>query len=325
MDRQQEQESDNSSEVAYLREDQLRAQHHRPPAIDDAIKIGESTARVAMLKFCEAIINTFKEQYLRDPTTDDLARLLAENKERGFPGMIGSLDCMHWRWDACPVVWRGQYNGRYGYPTLILETAASQDLWIWHAFFGMPGTNNDVTVLDYSPLFNRYMDGTAPPIEYEVNGRQYNLPYYLTDGIYPKHAVFMQAKNNPVTAKERAFTTLQEACRKDIERAFGVLQQKWRILAMPARMRKTSDLLRVMTTCIILHNMIVEDECGHNLPVWTPPIEENQNFPEHEQSVEDVRLLYRIRMGRIRNSETNVRLCDDLINHQWMRSGGENI
>ncbi|XP_051118542.1 uncharacterized protein LOC127242876 [Andrographis paniculata] len=187
-------------------------------SIDDAIKIGESTTRVAMLKFCEAIINTLKEQYLCDPTTDDIARLLAENKERRFQGMIGSLDCMHWRWDACHVAWRGQYNGPYGYPTLILEAAASQDLWIWYAFFGMPGTNNDITVLDYSPLFNRYMDGTATPIEYEVNGRRYNLPYYLTDGIYPKHAVFMQAISNPVTTKERAFTTLQEAFHKDIER-----------------------------------------------------------------------------------------------------------
>ncbi|XP_051138691.1 uncharacterized protein LOC127256623 [Andrographis paniculata] len=199
-------------------------------SVDEVIKIGGTTSRRATLELCNSIIDLYKEQYLRDPTTEDLARLLSENKLRGFLGMIDSLDCMHWRWDACPIAWRGQYNGRYGYPTLILEAATSQDLWIWHAFFGMLGTNNNVTVLDHSLLFNKYMDGTAPPVEYEVNGTLYNLPYYLTDGIYPKHAFFMQAVRNPITAKEKAFIISQEACRKDIERAFGVLKQKWRIL-----------------------------------------------------------------------------------------------
>ncbi|XP_051134171.1 uncharacterized protein LOC127253565 [Andrographis paniculata] len=171
--------------------------HEFLQSVDEVIKIGASMARVATMEFCDTIITTFKEQYLRDPTNEKTTRLLAENGQRGFPGMIGSLDCMHWQWDACPVAWRGQYNGRYGYLTLILEVASSQAFWIWHAFFGMPGTNNNVTVLDHSPLFNKYMDGTTPPVDYEVNCRHYNLPYYLTDGIYPKHAIFIQVVRNP--------------------------------------------------------------------------------------------------------------------------------
>ncbi|GKD47639.1 ALP1-like protein [Tanacetum coccineum] len=39
------------------------------------------------------------------------------------------------------------------YPTIMLEVVASQDLWIWHAFYGMAGANNDINVLDNSPLF----------------------------------------------------------------------------------------------------------------------------------------------------------------------------
>ncbi|XP_051136992.1 uncharacterized protein LOC127255508 [Andrographis paniculata] len=139
-------------------------------SVDEVIKMGGTSVKRATIEFCETIVNVYKSQYLRDPTPDDISCLLAENKVRGFPRMIGSLDCMHWCWDACPIAWRGQYNGWYGYPTLILEAAASQDLWIWHAFFGMPGSNNDITVLDYSLLFDKYMNGTAPPVEYEVNG-----------------------------------------------------------------------------------------------------------------------------------------------------------
>ncbi|XP_051126415.1 uncharacterized protein LOC127248225 [Andrographis paniculata] len=189
----------------------------------------------------------------------------------------------------------------------------------------MPGNNNDVTVLDHSPLFDKYMNGIAPPVDYEVNGSVYNLPYYLTDGIYPKHAIFMQAVRNPVTAKERAFTRLQEACRKDIERAFGVLQQKWRVLRVPARLEQLKDLLLVMTTCIILYNMVVEDERGQNLPEWVPTNNEDQSAVYSSQSVEEVRMLYRVRMGRLCNTSTNAKLQEDLINYQWMLSGGESI
>jgi hypothetical protein len=33
----------------------------------------------------------------------------------------------------------GQYKGHVEKPTIILEVVASNDLWIWHAFFGMLG------------------------------------------------------------------------------------------------------------------------------------------------------------------------------------------
>ena len=63
---------------------------------------------------------------------------------------------------------------------------ASQNLWIWHTFFGPPGILNDINVLDRSPIFDDIFQGRAPRLEYVVNGHMYKLTYYLTDGIYPK-------------------------------------------------------------------------------------------------------------------------------------------
>jgi hypothetical protein len=40
------------------------------------------------------------------------------------------------------------YTGHCHEPTIILEAMASQDLWIWHVFFEMPGSLNDINVLD---------------------------------------------------------------------------------------------------------------------------------------------------------------------------------
>ncbi|GKE99346.1 ALP1-like protein isoform X1, partial [Tanacetum coccineum] len=65
-------------------------------------------------------------------------------EKHGFPGMLGSLDCTDWEWFGCSYAFKGQYVRRdHGSNSFILlEAVASQDLWIWHAFFGVAGSNN---------------------------------------------------------------------------------------------------------------------------------------------------------------------------------------
>ena len=53
---------------------------------------------------------------------------------------------------------------------------------------------------------------------------------------------------------------MQEACRKDVERAFGVLQSQFAIIKGPARFWAKRTLHDIMSACVIMHNMIVEDE-----------------------------------------------------------------
>ena len=113
----------------------------------------------------------------------------------------------------------------------MLEAVASYDTWIWHAFFGVPGSQNDITVLGRSPLFNRLTEGKAPQLDYDINCRQYNMGYYLADGIYPKWATLVQAIPNPRNDAEKLFTLHQEAYMKYVERAFGILQARWKIIS----------------------------------------------------------------------------------------------
>jgi hypothetical protein len=53
---------------------------------------------------------------------------------------------------------------------------------------------------------------------------------------------------------------MQEAAQKDVEGTFGVLQAQFAIVARPALTWSLWRLHLVTRTCIILHNMIVEDE-----------------------------------------------------------------
>jgi hypothetical protein len=153
-------------------------------AMDDYIRIGESTALESLRKFVRAVVQVFGHEYLRLPNEDDTARLLAIGESRGFPGMLGSIDCMHWTWKNCPYAWQGMYRGHKKEPTIILEVVASKDLWIWHAFFGMPGSHNDINVLQRSPIFARLAEGQGPHVNYSINGNDYSMGYYLADDIY---------------------------------------------------------------------------------------------------------------------------------------------
>ena len=75
-------------------------------AVDEYLRLGATTARLCVENFVEAIIDLFGDEYLRRPTPDDLQRLLHIGELRGFSGMIGSIDCMHWEWKNCPTAWK---------------------------------------------------------------------------------------------------------------------------------------------------------------------------------------------------------------------------
>ncbi|XP_074355919.1 uncharacterized protein LOC141695581 [Apium graveolens] len=90
-------------------------------AVDDYIRISKSTAIENVRRFVISIVQIFGEQYLRRPNNVDIQRLMEVAEQRGFPGMLGSIDCMHWRWKNCPTAWHVAFSGRYREPTIILE------------------------------------------------------------------------------------------------------------------------------------------------------------------------------------------------------------
>ena len=146
--------------------------------------MAESTVRECFYRFCKAGVGAFGPEYLRTPTAEDTARILAENEARGFPEMLGSIDYMHWQWKNCPFAWQGMYKGHKGGCRVVLEAVASQDTWIWHSFFGMPGSNNNINVLQCFNVFAKLVEGNSPPVNFEINGHYYNKRHYLADGIH---------------------------------------------------------------------------------------------------------------------------------------------
>ncbi|XP_076927342.1 uncharacterized protein LOC143590845 [Bidens hawaiensis] len=173
--------------------------------------------------------------------------------------MIGSVDCVHWKWANCPTACRGQYTrGDQKGPTVRLQSIASYDLWIWSAFFGIPISNNDITILEQSPMMESYISGTVAL--YWAYDNFYHHGYYLGDGIYPEYAIIVKTFRDPLDVKRQYFKKVQESARKDIERCFGVIQRCWNFVKIPCCLCSLERMKFPMHACIIMHNMIIEDE-----------------------------------------------------------------
>jgi hypothetical protein len=126
-------------------------------------------------------------------------------------------------------------------------------------FFGVTGSNN-INVLNQSPLFVDVIRGSTLEVSFTINGRKHHMWYYLTDGIYPSWLVFVKGVPIPQQEKHRFFLMKQASVRKDVECAFGLLKKRFNILAIPDQSYSQRILGLIMRVCIILHNMIIDDE-----------------------------------------------------------------
>ncbi|XP_042962592.1 uncharacterized protein LOC122296860 [Carya illinoinensis] len=226
-------------------------------------------------------------------------------------------------YENCPNAWKGIYSGHVNEPTIILKAVASYDLWIWHAFFGLPESHNDINVLDRFSVFAALAKGRAPPCSYTINGHKYTMGYYLADGIYPSWVTLVKTIPTPHRKKKQHFATYHESARKDVEHAFGVLQARFTIVRRPARYFQPEFLKDIMYACIILHNMIVEGERHLYFGADQFNYEANDDTPSEPISRDNIPefIEFTAQHHRIRDKGTHSQLQADLIEHLWNMHG----
>jgi Plant transposon protein len=231
----------------------------------DHFQMSRTAARNCCIVFHKTIKELYEKEYLRLPTEKDVKSIEALHKTvHKYPGMFGSLDCMHTVWKNCPVAWQGQYKGKAKNPTIVLEAISDYHMWFWHAAYGYAGTLNDLSILALSPFFASLLDGSFEIIEqsvvpFRIGVQEFQKMYILVDGIYPKYSRFVHGIKEPVGAHQQRYTAWQEASRKDIERAFALLQGKWQCMARPMHQMDLECIGSRVAACLILHNMCVSD------------------------------------------------------------------
>ena len=73
--------------------------------------------------FCETFVRHFWGKYVKSPEDRELEEVMSIYSKLGLPGCIGSIDCVHLKWDKCPESLRNDCKGKEGYPSLVYEVS----------------------------------------------------------------------------------------------------------------------------------------------------------------------------------------------------------
>jgi hypothetical protein len=306
-----------------------------PHTFIDYFQMSPPLARVCCIEFDRIIKRIYANKFLKLPSAQEVKSIVNLHKKvHGVDGMIGSLDCSHTIWKNCPKAWQGSYKGKGPKPSIVMEAICDYHLFFWHVSYGYAGTLNDLNILNLSPLLGRLVDGSFVELEKEAGVVPYNISeeefdkcFILVDGIYPKYSRFVKGIKEPISAEETTFTTWQESARKDIERAFGVLKGMWQYLDRPIHSHSLIDISARVTTCVILHNMLVSDRImGDYIADYNPAHTLEQEEMQVEQPIGGIGvagappavvglLTKRDRFKDLADKEQHARLHQALMDH----------
>ena len=83
------------------------------------------------------------------------------------------------RWHGMMILGIGRENGELLWRPLMIRICTND------TFFLFAEDNNDLNVLDRSPLIHNMLTSEASNFTFNVNEKKYNRYYLLADGIYP--------------------------------------------------------------------------------------------------------------------------------------------
>ncbi|WCJ37999.1 hypothetical protein M5689_019085 [Euphorbia peplus] len=124
------------------------------------------------------------------------------------------------------------------------------------------------------------------------------MGYYLADGIYPSWSTFVKIIQSPQGNKKKLFAIAQESARKDVERAFGVLQARFTIVRGPSQHERDIHC----------------PDYNYDEVDGTPTIALSR--------ARTIEFLEFVQIHKeIRDKSTHFQLQNDLIEHIWERHG----
>jgi hypothetical protein len=91
-------------------------------SVEGRTGIDEDTIREFFHTFMDWMVQRFYAEFITVPYDEQLAFVVSDYEKIGFPGAVGSVDCVHIPWDRCPYEYR-QMNrsGKDGFPTRVYE------------------------------------------------------------------------------------------------------------------------------------------------------------------------------------------------------------
>ena len=187
-------------------------------------------------------------------------------REKGLPGCVGSVDCVHVDWDRCPAGFRGECVGKSGTPTLAFEVVAAHDGRIQSVSAYNPGAQNDKTIAQNDEAIAKVrQEGTFLSTKtfqtQQDDGtmRTHHGSFYICDGGYCQWTCLIPPfKDQTETSEFYSWSKHVEGLRKDIECVFGKLKRRFHAIKNPIRFGNPDNIQRMFVTCCALHNALLK-------------------------------------------------------------------
>ena len=217
-------------------------------------------------KFCSCLRHHLAHEWIKFPTsTAELSSISAEYAKKGFPGCCGSTDGVQIPWEGCPYAYRSSFSGKEGYPTLGFNVTVAHDLRILHVCSMFAGRFNDKTKVLYDDYVSYLRSGSHDHFEYHtfnLDGERTHqtTPYLICDCGYHRWVQLMCPFKTTSKKMLALWSKRLESIRKDVERAFGVLKKRFRVLKVPTQFREASFVESIFIACCVLHNMLLHHD-----------------------------------------------------------------
>ena len=220
---------------------------------------GKSTAKCICSEFERALLRR-KDQFIKFPLTrQEITEKVDEFEEMyGIPQIVGAIDGCHIEINAPPRNHEDYYNRKQHY-SVNLQAIVDSNLKFIHATVGYPGSIHDARVLRLSGLYDLAQNEQilAGPTR-NINGVEIG-PLLAGDSAYPLTSWLMKpySDRGHLTPEQKKFNKKFSALRCVVERAFGMLKSRWRIV-MKKIEQKTTTLTKTVVASCVLHNICIE-------------------------------------------------------------------
>ncbi|XP_062519984.1 uncharacterized protein LOC134195007 [Corticium candelabrum] len=226
--------------------------------VSNLFGVGVSTASTISNEVCQAIVSHLSGQYVQMPQGDRLKKVIERfrNIGHGFPQIGGAVDGSHIPIKSPPLN-PACYINRKGFHSIILQAVVDSFLYFNDICIGWPGRVHDARVLANSRLFAvAEHAGTAFPGSETVVCNGARIPVLiLGDPAYPLKSWLMKAypESANMRESEKSFNYKLSCARIAVERAFGLLKGRWRIL-LNQQETDINNVQVVVIACCTLHN-----------------------------------------------------------------------
>ena len=225
-------------------------------SIAKTFAVGKSTAVQISKEFCIALVN-IASRFICFPTSSVETGEAIENFKVDMNCKIlqafAAIDGTHIEIVAPNNDNKADYyTKRY---TVNTQGIVGANLLFLHVATGYPGSSHDARVWRATDIFEKIRSNEILQYPEEIIENVRVKPLMLGDGAYPLSTYVMKPYpySNALSREQINFNKKLPAARVNIERAFGIVKARWRILLkrLDSQITNVSDTI---LACFILHN-----------------------------------------------------------------------